>query len=351
MRRWAVAVPLLVMLVALPAWGAADGESVDPASRIGGADRYETAALIARASFPDGPNRAYDVFVATGENFPDALAAAYVAGAFNAGGPVLLTPRDSLHSATRQVIEDLAWRVFILGDATAVSETVESEIRAITNARAPQGMETDRIAGEDRYATAFAVMSKDPDHGGEAIIASGENFPDAMVAGPLSYSRRLPILLTAHDVLPDPTRLALQQGTIREVVIVGGTTAVSAAVEMQIQGICNSDFGCIRTRRIAGRDRTETAVLMADELRARGITFDHVNLARGDAFPDALAGAPHAGEETAPVLLTPDPTSLGEATRTWLRTNAATIDSLHVFGSPVAVSDATMQQAQQAISE
>ncbi|MDZ4179722.1 MAG: PQQ-dependent sugar dehydrogenase, partial [Coriobacteriia bacterium] len=63
-------------------------------TRIAGANRYQTAAAIARAAFPSGSSTAV---VATGEQFPDALAASGLAGAL--GAPVLLTTANSAHPA------------------------------------------------------------------------------------------------------------------------------------------------------------------------------------------------------------------------------------------------------------
>ena len=63
--------------------------------RIAGADRYETAAALSRAHFFAGVPVA---FVATGRNFPDALAVGPVAGI--QGGPVLLTDPNFLPGPT-----------------------------------------------------------------------------------------------------------------------------------------------------------------------------------------------------------------------------------------------------------
>ena len=68
-------------------------------SRVGGLDRYATAALVAQATFP-APNA--NIILASGLNFPDGLAAAGLAGAANA--PVLLTDPNSLPGATQNAM-------------------------------------------------------------------------------------------------------------------------------------------------------------------------------------------------------------------------------------------------------
>src|SRR5438105_4786226 len=71
-------------------------------SRFAGADRYDTARLIAAGAFPNGSG---SVVLATGERFPDALAANYIAGV--ADVPILLTAVNSLPDATAKAITDL----------------------------------------------------------------------------------------------------------------------------------------------------------------------------------------------------------------------------------------------------
>lgn len=348
-RASVVAAVALIALAVLPGPGELGAAEQVTAERIGGVDRYETAALMARATFPFGPNRAYDVWVARGDLFPDALAASYPAGQYNGGGPLVLTPTDRLHPAARGVIEELAWRVWIMGDSTAVSAEVEAEIAAMPNVE-----DVIRVSGVDRYYTASAAVSVYPDgHFEVGLLATGTNFADALAAGPLAYSQVMPLLLTTPDSLHPAARQWIEQA-LDEVIIVGGTAAVSDTVRQEIEQICRDGDGCVRTRRIGGSSRTETAALLADELVQRMQRNDpdwvptHVNLARGDAFPDAAAGGSHGGEELAPLLLTTDPTNLGDPTRQWLETHNATIESIHVFGTRDAVSGSVVAEARAA---
>ena len=114
-------------------------------SRIAGADRYQTAAQIATATF----SHVNTVVLASGQNFPDGLAASGLAGADNA--PVLLTPTAQLSSASANAIAALgAHNVIIVGGANAVSTGVQNQLTAL-------GYTVTRIAGSDRYATAAMV--------------------------------------------------------------------------------------------------------------------------------------------------------------------------------------------------
>ncbi len=330
---------LFVMLTApaLPAGAAAQVE----VERLGGPSRYETAAAIVQEAFP---GVAFNAYLARGGLFPDALAASFPAG--GSSEPLLLTPPDALHPAVREQLERLdVTQVRIIGSFDAVSREVEAQLRAM-------GIDTSRTIGRDRYETAAsAAHANGGETYGTAFVATGTDFADALAAGPLAYAALRPILLTPPDDLHPAAEQVLSSLDISEVVIVGGAGAVSERVARQIERICRADGprDCIRTRRIGGRDRTETAALLADELIEVGeVTPTHVNLARGDAFPDAAAGGPHGGQEMAPILLATSPDRLGPAAAEWLRAHAEEIESIHAFGTQDALSDRVLEEARQA---
>jgi hypothetical protein len=84
------------------------------------------------------------------------------------------------------------------------------------------------------------------------------------------------------------------------VLITGGTGAISPVVENQVEALG------VTTERVAGADRYATAVALADVAIDRyGFASGHLDVATGQAFPDALTGGPHAGQTRGPLLLTP----------------------------------------------
>jgi putative cell wall-binding protein/exopolysaccharide biosynthesis protein len=249
--------------------------------RIAGADRYETAVRISVATFEDGADT---VVLASGESFPDGLAAGPLAALHDA--PVLLTARDALPDITGAELERLApTQVFVVGGTAAIDDAVLDEVTALLEV-APA-----RIAGETRYATATAVASLF-DAAPVAFVASGVDFPDALAGGAAGALAGAPLLLTPPDALPEPVRAELARLAPSETLVLGGTAAVSDAAAAQIPGA---------SRRLAGTDRYGTAAAIADD---RAPTATTVVVATGDAFPDALAAAPLARAGGAPVLLT-----------------------------------------------
>ena len=92
--------------------------------------------------------------------------------------------------------------------------------------------------------------------------------------------------------------------------------------------------------RIAGADRYETAASAA--LEAFGGGAASVVLARGDAFPDALAGSYLTGVLGAPVLLTAS-TSLPDATKSAMDSLGA--KTVYILGGTGAISDSVAEEA------
>src|SRR5699024_5263550 len=84
--------------------------------RVSGADRYATAAEVAQAW-----ETSQDVFISTGQNWPDGLAGAARAGATDS--PVLLVRPSSIPDSTWAELDRLdPGRIFVLGGAAAVSD-------------------------------------------------------------------------------------------------------------------------------------------------------------------------------------------------------------------------------------
>ena len=266
----------------------------DPVVRYSGANRYATAAAASAEDFPCG---AETVFIATGENFPDALAGAAVARRFDA--PILLVRTDSVPDETAaELARLLPTEIVILGGETVVSPGVEAALAAY-------GAVT-RAAGPNRYATAAAISElayPDPGSVADLFVASGAVFADALAGGPAAAFLGGPMLLTAPNALPTETRDEILRLGPTRIWVLGGSGVVSAGVFDEL-----ADLG-IPTARVAGVNRYETAVA-ASELGFPGSTLEsapavvhRVYIAVATNFPDALAGGALAGKHTGPVLL------------------------------------------------
>lgn len=343
----AVAGGLALPLLATPA-GAIQETAT---SRLQGQDRYSTAAAVATDTFPDGAD---SVVLATGENFPDALAANGLAGAL--GAPILLTPTAALSDATEGALTTLApTTIYVMGGTAAVSQAVEDELDA--------DYTVVRVEGVNRWETAAAAAAAIADtddglpvttddglgsteDGVTAVLANGRNYPDAVSGGPIAFAGRFPVLLTEADGLPEATATALEERGIEHVVILGGTAVVNDSIKTALETDGYS------TERLAGNDRFATNVKV-NEFAASDLGFGgstaYLSVGSGStkAFADALSGGPVAGTNTAPLVLTA-PTSLPGPTQSYLAANGNAIDEIIAIGGTAAISDATLTAAAEA---
>jgi putative cell wall-binding protein len=184
------------------------------------------------------------------------------------------------------------------------------------------GLEISRYSGLDRYETAALIATGNFSDADVAILASGENFPDALAAAGLAGSYGAPLLLTRTASLPSYTTDALSDLGVTDVIIVGGSGAVSDAV-------ANTLDATYDVSRIWGPTRYETAAEVAAEIADRegGSFAKRAFIARGDEYPDALAISPFAYDAKVPILLT-YPDLLAPAT-------AEALDDLDIEGGVV----------------
>ncbi|HWB71491.1 MAG TPA: cell wall-binding repeat-containing protein [Egibacteraceae bacterium] len=348
--RTGMALAVLAVLVAFlptPASAAVgeivrtEGDGLVPTERFNGLHRYDTAQLIAEETFATSDT----VLLARSNIFADALSGNYLAGQL--GVPVLLVSTFQLQQDTLDALENLgASNVILLGEEDAISVRSEQALSAM-------GLNVSRIGGIDRYETAALIASRTGNAYGEldgrrtAVMAYGDDFADALVAGSLVYAEELPLLLTYSHRVPDVAKSALRNLGIEQVVIAGGPGVVSQNVESELVGMG------INVIRVSGPTRTATSVALSHFAVDRfGWTFEHLNVARGNDFADALTIGPHAGEERSVLLLTATPTNMDVATvAPFLESASCQTRLIHVAGGQVAVSNEVEQQVRDAATD
>jgi putative cell wall-binding protein len=212
-------------------------------TRLAGATRYETAALIAEEVETIAAEDVEEYFVATGADFPDALGASSIAAKQNM--PILLTLPNALVPATANHLPQGA-PVYVLGGTGAVSAGVEGAIGTVT------GAAVTRLAGPTRYDTAVAVVEHAVASWGtdltEVGLSSGADFPDALAAGAGLGTRNQAQLLTLPNQLAAPSETYLRSlvGTTDSVRIFGGPGAVSTHVECRVNSIFDPTVECVQ---------------------------------------------------------------------------------------------------------
>ncbi len=377
----------------------AAGTAPPIATRVAGKTADATAAAELTRAFDDAKGDcpgSHDAVLATTKTYQDALSSQLFAEELTTG--TLLTPTTHLSTVTASALEEEGIKtVYVVGGPLAVSTAV---VTAVENLPAdacggtnPTGKITvDRVDGTTQYGTAAAVA----EHVGTAaskafprayagtnaaggtgafnttaglgtgspessvptaILASGVEFQDAQAASVVSYRTKLPLLLTPPTALSATAVSAIEKLGVRQVVLVGGTLAITNTVEASL--VAKTGVSVLR---VAGQDYTGTAAELA-RFEAAGATTGlgwtpghRIMVARGNGFTDGLAGAvlENAHNTTTgppgtarPLLLTETPTTAGTFLTTFLKVTGHTgidktaskaITSLTVLGGTLAVS-------------
>ncbi|TDB37783.1 MAG: cell wall-binding repeat-containing protein [Actinobacteria bacterium] len=187
-----------------------------------------------------------------------------------------------------------------------------------------------RMQGASRYSTGLSIVRGTTYQSQYAIIASGANYPDALSAAGVAGAYEAPLLLTNPKTLLDDLKVQLVELGVTDVIVIGGTAAVSGGVFTALE-----DMGFDSVERLAGTDRYATSAKCAARVAQITGTVDGAFVVRGDSFPDALAVAPFAYTQAMPVLLT-RPTSLPGSIASFLDVN--NVPNVYIAGGTNVVS-------------
>lgn len=207
--------------------------------RISGSDRIATAIKIA-----DEFGKTDNVIIATADSYADALVASPMATEMNA--PILLNRGNSLDGRVLKKIEELgAKNVTIVGGTGSIGSGVENELKS-------SGMNVSRISGRNRYSTSAEIASKYNQmvKAKDVVVASGENFPDALVAGPYASKIKSPIILSKKNSVTEEVKRVHSEINPTRTIAVGGVSSLNP-------------YNLKITDRIAGNNRYETALKVA----------------------------------------------------------------------------------------
>ena len=186
--------------------------------RQSGADRYATARAIVSGAW----TTAATVYIATGQNFPDALSASGAAGAGKV--PVVLVngSAGSLDAATSALLTKLHATTFdIAGGTGAVSTGVASGLAKLGT--------VNRFSGTDRYQTS-ELINEGFGSPTSAYFATGTQFPDALSGAALAGANGAPLYVVQPTCVPNPIENYLAKSNTANITLIGGTGALSADV-------------------------------------------------------------------------------------------------------------------------
>ena len=284
--------------------------------RVFGNTRYETSMEIADAVVELNGSKVDSIIVASGTNFADALAGSYLAAKKNA--PILMTDGKNGAAIRNYIRKNVTANgvVYILGGTAAVDDSVLSGLA---------GYKIKRLAGDNRYATNLEILKEAGVTNEEIIVATGTGFADSLSA---SASGK-PILLVGKK-LSEQQKAYLATVQTKQYYVVGGTSAVSTALENEVK-----TYG--EVKRIGGSTRYQTSVMVAETF------FNNATsavVAYGRNFPDGLCGGPLAYAMEAPLILTENSKAADAVAFTTTRKIASGV----VLGGAGLVSDNTTRK-------
>lgn len=288
-------------------------------ARIAGSNRYATSTAAADALKKSlGVDKFENIIVASGADYPDALAGSYLEKVKNA--PVMLVGKDAENEAdVKQYISKNLKKggtVYLLGGTGVVTSRFEKSLG---------DLKVERLGGQTRYETNIAILKAAGIDKEDLLVCTGEGFADSLSASAVGK----PILLVAKAGVNDTQKKYLGSLKINDIYLIGGTGVVSDNIGTQLKKY-DQDSKC---ERVAGQNRYLTSVAVAKEFFTKG--SDSVVLAYAQNFPDGLAGGPLALSIKAPLILT-DNSGYGDAVA---YAKSAGIKKAVVLGGPALISD------------
>lgn len=187
-----------------------------------------------------------------------------------------------------------------------------------------------RISGNNRYATAAAISKNTYKTADTVILACGTNYADALAGIPLAKYRKAPILLSSTNSLPAETLTEIQRLGARNVIILGGTGAVSSNVENTLRK------KGLEIERIAGKTRYGTAAEIARRINTyKGeVVFVYAN-----SFADALSVSTVAAIKGAPILYLNTSGKVNDETANFLYSYGGNYKKGYVVGGTGVIKD------------
>lgn len=273
---------------------AADSSTKYDVTRIYGNTRYETCINICDKFNND---KVDTVIIASGNNFPDALAGSVLSKKLNA--PILLVDKELTNSMDS--IEYLKnhfnydGNVYILGQGASVSEEYVNYIKNLGCKNIT------RLGGADRFDTNKKIVDTlNVQKGTPVVITNGYGFADALSVSSIATSKGYPILMSNSSNLSDEIKQKIKDIQPSQVYLIGGEGSLSNNIISQIENTV-PQLGDNNIVRIGGSTRYDTSL---DISKYFSMDSDTAVITSGKNFPDALSGSAVAAQKNAPIILT-----------------------------------------------
>jgi putative cell wall-binding protein len=205
-----------------------------------------------------------------------------------------------------------------------------------------EATQVNRLAGANRYETAIAISSDNFEKADTVILTNAQNYADGIAGVPLASKLNAPILLTAADKLNDKTLEEIKRLGAKNVIILGGESAVSADVAKALE-----DENYV-VERLEGKSRFSTAAAIAQKVNENPTDIFFVY---GMGFADTLSVSSVAALKNAPIIYLTTDGELNADTAAYLAQlkEKGCVKNAYVIGGTSVISDDMMNKAAQAL--
>ena len=288
--------------------------------RIAGDTRVDTSIELAKSEFTGKVN---SIIFATADNYPDALAGSVLA--YQEDAPIILVgdSQKDMDKVLTYMKDYLTadGKVFLLGGTGVVTENFANHVKAAGYSNII------RLGGADRYETSSKIADYlNVSEGTPVVIASGENYPDALSVSSAAAVNQYPILLVTKNTISNSVKDELAKIKPNKIYIIGENGVISSAVESNLASLSSN------ISRLGGADRYATSVSVASNFKLSGKS---ACITTGTNFPDALAGSVYAAKYNAPIILVKN--TLTDEQKTYIQNSK--LSGYTIFGGKGAVND------------
>lgn len=252
--------------------------------RIAGENRYKTAIEISKKIYKNSDT----VVLANGYKESDSLAVVPYAKSLDA--PILFTKANKLEKEVLKEIERLGVKkIVIIGGNKSINESLEKDLK--------KNFEVERISGKDRYETSVKIaekLAKADKKVDKITLINGKSLVDSLSICNIANNDTNPILFVEKSSINDKAKNFIKKYNVEKSLIMGGSDSLEKAIENELK------TENIETKRIAGKNRYETSILLAKQ------SLDNkkeIILVSGENYADALSAGPYVIKNKAVLVL------------------------------------------------
>lgn len=193
-------------------------------TRLGGKNRFDTNKSIINSM---KVKKGTPIIIANGWGFADALSVSSTAS--SKGYPIFMTGDTYLPEETKDLISDIEPdNVYIIGEQGSVKDEVINQLKSLMPSLEDKNII--RISGQTRYETSLNICKYFDMDTDTAVLANGENFPDALSGSALGSKLTAPILLTDGNDISNQKNL-IDEKKYKNIILLGGIGVIDLPVE------------------------------------------------------------------------------------------------------------------------